>query len=104
MRKGEIMFQILRERADEGWELAGDGALTFDTLGLPVWLFSRLGCEELLPPENWLLLVVPFPVDNPLFPWTFRLLVLFPELAATSNGAGFSIGTIDGGVRADVAL
>ena len=27
MRKGEIMFQILRERADEGWEIAGDGVL-----------------------------------------------------------------------------
>ena len=27
MRKGEIMFQSLRERADEGWEIAGDGVL-----------------------------------------------------------------------------
>jgi transcription termination factor Rho len=27
MRKGEIMFQILRERADEGWEISGDGVL-----------------------------------------------------------------------------
>ena len=27
MRKGEIMFQILRERADEGWDIAGDGVL-----------------------------------------------------------------------------
>ena len=27
MRKGEIMFQILRERADVGWEIAGDGVL-----------------------------------------------------------------------------
>ena len=27
MRKCEIMFQILRERADEGWEIAGDGVL-----------------------------------------------------------------------------
>ena len=27
MRKGEIMFQILRERADEGGEIAGDGVL-----------------------------------------------------------------------------
>ena len=27
MRKGEIMFQILRDRADEGWEIAGDGVL-----------------------------------------------------------------------------
>ncbi len=27
MRKGEIMFQILRERADEGWEIGGDGVL-----------------------------------------------------------------------------
>ena len=27
MRKGEMMFQILRERADEGWEIAGDGVL-----------------------------------------------------------------------------
>jgi transcription termination factor Rho len=26
-RKGEMMFQILRERADEGWEIAGDGVL-----------------------------------------------------------------------------
>jgi transcription termination factor Rho len=23
MRKGEMMFQILRERADEGWEISG---------------------------------------------------------------------------------
>ena len=76
----------------------------FGALGIPFWLFSRLGCGELLPPENWLLLVAPLPVDNPLFPWTFRLLVLFAELAATSNGAGFSIGMIDGGVRTDVAL
>ncbi len=27
MRKGEIMFQVLRERADEGWEISGDGVL-----------------------------------------------------------------------------
>lgn len=27
MRKGEIMFQILRERAEEGWEVHGDGVL-----------------------------------------------------------------------------
>ena len=27
MRKGEMMFQILRVRADEGWEVAGDGVL-----------------------------------------------------------------------------
>ena len=27
MRKGEIMFQILRERADEKWEISGDGVL-----------------------------------------------------------------------------
>lgn len=27
MRKGEIMFQILRERADEGWTIHGDGVL-----------------------------------------------------------------------------
>lgn len=27
MRKGEMMFQILRERADEGWEIFGDGVL-----------------------------------------------------------------------------
>jgi len=27
MRKGEIMFQVLRERADEGWAIAGDGVL-----------------------------------------------------------------------------
>ncbi|MGS4964350.1 transcription termination factor Rho [Marivita sp. MB-28] len=27
MRKGEIMFQILRERADEGWTIFGDGVL-----------------------------------------------------------------------------
>ena len=27
MRKGEMMFQILRERADEGWQVAGDGVL-----------------------------------------------------------------------------
>ena len=27
MRKGEMMFQILRERADEGWQISGDGVL-----------------------------------------------------------------------------
>ena len=27
MRKGEMRFQILRERADEGWEISGDGVL-----------------------------------------------------------------------------
>ena len=27
MRKGEMMFQILRERADEGWQIFGDGVL-----------------------------------------------------------------------------
>ena len=27
MRKGELMFRILRERADEGWEISGDGVL-----------------------------------------------------------------------------
>ncbi|MBI1217029.1 MAG: transcription termination factor Rho [Rhodobacteraceae bacterium] len=27
MRKGEMMFQILRERAEEGWEISGDGVL-----------------------------------------------------------------------------
>ncbi len=27
MRKGEIMFEILRERAEEGWEISGDGVL-----------------------------------------------------------------------------
>ncbi|PIV76495.1 MAG: transcription termination factor Rho [Rhodobacteraceae bacterium CG17_big_fil_post_rev_8_21_14_2_50_65_11] len=27
MRKGEMMFQILRERAEDGWEISGDGVL-----------------------------------------------------------------------------
>ena len=27
MRKGEMMFQILRERADDDWEIGGDGVL-----------------------------------------------------------------------------
>jgi transcription termination factor Rho len=27
MRKGEMMFSILKERADEGWEIGGDGVL-----------------------------------------------------------------------------
>ncbi len=27
MRKGEIMFSILKERAEEGWEVSGDGVL-----------------------------------------------------------------------------
>lgn len=27
MRKGDMMFQILREMADEGWEIGGDGVL-----------------------------------------------------------------------------
>jgi transcription termination factor Rho len=27
MRKGDMMFEILRERAEEGWEISGDGVL-----------------------------------------------------------------------------
>jgi transcription termination factor Rho len=27
MRKGEMMFQILKERAEDGWEISGDGVL-----------------------------------------------------------------------------
>ena len=27
MRKGEMMFEILKERAEEGWEISGDGVL-----------------------------------------------------------------------------
>ena len=27
MRKGEMMFSILKERAEEGWEISGDGVL-----------------------------------------------------------------------------
>ncbi len=27
MRKGEIMFSILKERAEEGWDIFGDGVL-----------------------------------------------------------------------------
>ena len=27
MRKGEMMFQILKEHAEEGWEIGGDGVL-----------------------------------------------------------------------------
>ncbi len=27
MRKGDMMFAILKERAEEGWEIAGDGVL-----------------------------------------------------------------------------
>ncbi|MCY4180893.1 MAG: Rho termination factor N-terminal domain-containing protein, partial [Litoreibacter sp.] len=27
MRKGDIMFSILKERADDGWEISGDGVL-----------------------------------------------------------------------------
>ena len=27
MRKGDMMFSILRERADEGWIIGGDGVL-----------------------------------------------------------------------------
>ena len=27
MRKGDMMFQILKERAEEGWEISGDGVL-----------------------------------------------------------------------------
>ena len=36
MRKGEMMFQILRERADEGWELSGDGVLEVLEVGFGV--------------------------------------------------------------------
>ena len=37
MRKGEMMFQILRERADEGWTVGGDGVLEVlqDGFGFP---------------------------------------------------------------------
>ena len=34
MRKGEMMFSILRERADEGWEISGEGVS---------WRSSRTG-------------------------------------------------------------
>ena len=34
MRKGEMMFQILRERADEGWTVGGDGVLRFCRMAL----------------------------------------------------------------------
>jgi transcription termination factor Rho len=27
MRKGEMMFQLLKEHAEEGWEIGGDGVL-----------------------------------------------------------------------------
>src|SRR5487761_2106591 len=27
MRKGEMMFSILKERAEDGWEISGDGVL-----------------------------------------------------------------------------
>ena len=27
MRKGDIMFAILKERAEEGWQVSGDGVL-----------------------------------------------------------------------------
>ena len=27
MRKGEIMFSVLKERAEDGWEISGDGVL-----------------------------------------------------------------------------
>ena len=27
MRKGDMMFQILREQAEDGWEIGGDGVL-----------------------------------------------------------------------------
>jgi transcription termination factor Rho len=27
MRKGEMMFSILKEHAEEGWEIGGDGVL-----------------------------------------------------------------------------
>jgi len=27
MRKGEMMFSILKERAEDGWEIYGDGVL-----------------------------------------------------------------------------
>jgi transcription termination factor Rho len=33
MRKGDMMFEILRERADEGWEIAGDGVLEVSRTG-----------------------------------------------------------------------
>ena len=27
MRKGDLMFSILKERAEDGWEISGDGVL-----------------------------------------------------------------------------
>ena len=44
MRKGEMMFQILRERADEGWEISGDGVL--EVLQDGIW-FSSFTRSEL---------------------------------------------------------
>ena len=29
MRKGEMMFSILKEHAEEGWEIGGDGVMPF---------------------------------------------------------------------------
>ena len=37
MRKGEMMFSILKERADEDWTIGGDGVL--EVLQV-VWLFA----------------------------------------------------------------
>jgi transcription termination factor Rho len=37
MRKGEMMFSILKERAEEGWEVSGDGVMEVlqDGFGFP---------------------------------------------------------------------
>ena len=37
MRKGDMMFAILKERAEEGWEISGDGVLEVlqDGFGFP---------------------------------------------------------------------
>ena len=35
MRKGEMMFQILRERADDGWEISG----------MVFWKFFRMDLD-----------------------------------------------------------
>jgi len=34
MRKGDMMFEILRDRAEEGWEISGDGVLEVLQLSL----------------------------------------------------------------------
>ena len=56
-------------------ELTVAGVLMFGAR-IAILVVFQIGCG-VIAPGNWLLLVAPLPMDTPLFPWTFRPLVLF---------------------------